>query len=180
MRISDNSASRLLKQNLERIRQEQFKRTRELSSGKRLHRPSQEPAASARVLRIREDLSRLNQYGRNLQRAQIIVNSSDEALNAARNRLNVALERATFALGAIVNQEQRDVIADEILEIRDDILSIANTIVDGRYIFSGTETKTEAVADSGGTFVYQGDSQAAQAPGHGRYYCDRFYRYQGC
>lgn len=160
MRVADNN--QVLLANLRRIRTELFQRNREVASGKRLHSPSQDPAASARVTRIRDELSRINQYGRNVQRAQVLLGSADGAFNSLKNLTEAAIERTAFAVSAIANQDTRDIIADEIEGFRDSILRIADTNVDGKNIFSGTDTGTSPYQLVAGTYVYQGNDQPLQ------------------
>jgi len=153
---------RLIMSNLQKINQDLFNRTREIASGKKLHQPGQDPASSARVVRIRGELSRINQYERNLQRSQVLLGSADEAFNSLRNILDTAIERTAFALGGIVNQNQLDTIAAEIDQIQQSVLRLANTSVDGRYIFSGSQIDTPPFQLVAGSYVYQGDSSPLQ------------------
>ncbi len=162
MRISDGMAFRLIMSNLGKINRDIFTRTREVASGKKLQQPGQDPASSARVVRIRSELSRINQYERNLQRSQVLLGAADEAFNSLRNTLDTAIERTAFALGGIVNQDQLDTIASEIDQIQQSVLRLADTSVDGRNIFSGSQTRTQPFQLAAGTYVYQGDSRPLQ------------------
>ncbi len=157
MRVTDSMS--MLTNHLQRLQETIFTRTREISSGKRLHEPSQDPAAASRVTRLRQLLSRTNQYNRNIQKAQVMLGSSDQALNTVRNYLDVAVERASMGINATSNQDNRNVIAAEIDEIRDSIFRIANSGVDGKKIFGGTETTTDPIQIVGGIYTYQGNSQ---------------------
>lgn len=162
MRISDNMSFQLILANLRKINQDLFERNREIASGKKLHLPGQDPSGSSRVVRIRAELARINQYGRNLQRSQVLLGAADEAFNSLRNTLDSAVERTAFALGGIVNQDQLDTIAAEIDQIQQSVLRLANTSVDGRNIFSGSRTKTQPFQLVAGTYVYQGDDRPLQ------------------
>ncbi len=163
MRISDALLFNDLTDNLDRINRDLARRNREVASGKRLHEPSQDPSASARVVRIRDEVAQINQYERNLQRSRVLLGSSDEALNSLRNILDSAVTRTSFAISAIVDQGQRDIIAGEIDQIREQVLRLANTVVDGQFIFSGTQTDAQPFqVNPGPAFVYQGDTQRLQ------------------
>ncbi len=155
-------AFRLILSNLGKINQDIFKRTREIASGKKLHRPGQDPASSARVVRIRSELSRINQYERNLQRSQVLLGSADQAFSSLRNILDTAIASTAFALGGIANQDSLDTIAAEIDQIQQSVLRLADTSIDGRNIFSGTQTQTQPFQLVAGTYVYQGNSQPLQ------------------
>ncbi|HSR50126.1 MAG TPA: flagellar hook-associated protein FlgL [Acidobacteriota bacterium] len=159
MRVSDRMSFSLLLDNLSKIQSQIFERTRQISSGKRLHKPSQDPAPSARLVRLRDELARINQYGRNIQNARVRLGAADEALNSLRNLLDVVHERGAFGLTETINQDQRDTVAAEIDQILQSVLSLGNTRVDGRQIFAGSHTDTEPFQLVAGTYVYQGDSQ---------------------
>lgn len=158
-RISDNMNRQVLTRNLTRINEDLFRRNREVSSGKKLHSADGDPAGAARITRIRDEISRVNQYGRNMQRAQVLLGSTDQTLNSLRNILGAASERATFGLTATVEQAQRDTIAADIDEMLDTVVRLSATRIDGKNIFSGTETQTDPLAVVAGAYVYQGDNQ---------------------
>ncbi|HSR67146.1 MAG TPA: flagellar hook-associated protein FlgL [Acidobacteriota bacterium] len=159
MRVADRTNFSLLLENLARINQQIFKRTREISSGKKLHEPSQDPAPSARLVRLRDELSRINQFQRNIQKSRVRLGSADEVLNSLRNLIDVVHERGAFGLTETINPQQRETVADEIEQILNSILSLADSEVDGRKIFSGSQTDTEPYQLVGGSYVYQGDGE---------------------
>lgn len=159
MRVADRLNFSLLLDNLNRINQQIFRRTREISSGKRLHEPSQDPAPSARLVRLRDELSRINQFQRNIQKSRVRLGAADEALNSLRNLLDVVHERGAFGLTETINQDQRDTVAAEIEQVLSSVLRLADTEVDGRKIFSGSQIETEPYQLVAGSYVYQGDSE---------------------
>lgn len=160
MRISENSMVRDFLKNLESARLRWFNWSRQVSTGKKIQKPSDNPADSARLVRIRDEFSRTNQYLRNVSRAQSKLGTASSALNALRNLTISISEKTGFALTGTTSQDSRDAIALELRGMLKNVEQIAATRVDGLYIFSGSRVDTAPVAQVGGNYVYQGDDQA--------------------
>ena len=87
MRVSDNSMIRNFLTNLEQVRERVARRSNEVSSGKKITRPSQDPVGTARLLRLRDSMAQINQHSRNAQRVEVKrdsfsgVSLDEEAVN---------------------------------------------------------------------------------------------------
>lgn len=159
MRISDNMAQRDFLRNIEVIKGRLYERSLQVSSGKKLNRPSQDPQGSGRVLRIRDQVLRISQYSRNINQARLELSSADSVLNSLRNLSTSVIESVQQGLSD-TNQAQRDIIATEIEGILQDMVHLSATSIDGKRIFSGSATSTDPILLSAGVYIYQGDSQA--------------------
>ncbi|GAB4236528.1 MAG: flagellar hook-associated protein 3 [Acidobacteriota bacterium] len=159
MRISENSMIQEFLRNLDEARKRWYELNRQVSSGKKLQKPSDAPADSARLVRIRDEFSRINQYLRNLSRAESKLALADSTLNSVRNLVIQASEKAGFALTGTTSPEGRQAIALELRGILENLESLAATSQDGLYIFSGSRVDTNPLDNSGGTYVYQGDTR---------------------
>jgi flagellar hook-associated protein 3 FlgL len=143
---------------LDRARQDFAESNLLLASGKKLNRPSDGPADNARLVRIRDDMSRINQYYRNIGEARVAILATDDALNGLRNLTTKISERGVYGLNITLDQAGRDAVAAELEGLREEILQISSTMIDGKFIFSGTAVTTEPIAAGGGTYTYQGSS----------------------
>lgn len=159
MRVSDSMTVRNFLRNLGEVRERVFEKNAEVSSGKKLTRPSDDPAGSARILRIREQMSRINQYHRNVNHSRVMLASTSDALNSLRNMVNVISQKASSGLNGTLSQSSRDAIAAELDVMLQEIVRTSSTTVDGKKIFSGSNVLTDPLAQSGGTYVYQGDTR---------------------
>jgi len=158
MRISDNMGNFL--RNLETIQGRLFEQSVRISSGKKLSRPSQDPQASERVLRIRDQVSRINQYFRNIQRASLELSNTEVVLTALREDSTTVIQKVQQGLNDIISQNDRDMIATEIEEILDNMFYLSTNSIDGKRLFSGGAVSTNPVVLSGGIYSYQGDGLA--------------------
>jgi flagellar hook-associated protein 3 FlgL len=137
-----------------------FERNQEVASGKKLNRPSDAPSDSSRLVRLRDDVSRINQYYRNINHADLVLGTTEDALNNLTNLVTKVQERAGYGVTGTINQTDRDAIAGEIRSIQEEIVRIASIKVNGKYVFSGSEVSTEPLALIAGSYDYQGDDRA--------------------
>lgn len=158
MRVTDSSMLNIYLENLEVSRARWFELNKQVSTGKRLQRPSDGPADSSRIIKIREEVSQINQYFRNINRSRAKLGIAGEALNTMRNTISLIAERGTFGLTGTVSPENRVAIANDIRGSLEALIQLAGTTVDGNHIFSGTEVNQFPVTESSGSYVYEGDS----------------------
>ncbi|HHW39811.1 MAG TPA: flagellar hook-associated protein FlgL [Syntrophomonadaceae bacterium] len=135
-----------------------------LSSGKEIRRPSDDPVRVAASLALRSSLGEIEQYARNVDDARTWMEVTDDALASAIEVLQTARERAVAGANGTLPQASRDAIAQEVKQLRDQLMQIANTNLGGRYIFGGTKTDKEPYVyeNTSGTDIngikYQGNS----------------------
>jgi flagellar hook-associated protein 3 FlgL len=144
--------------NVDDIRVRLFKRTLEVSSGKKLRNPSEDPVGSSRVMRIRDSMSRINQYYRNIHHASTQLASTSEALNALQNMIHSVSEKSAYGMNGLHSQESRDAIAADLEGIAKNMLRLSETSIDGKRIFSGSQVLLDPYRLDGGAYVYQGDN----------------------
>jgi len=137
MRITNNLLFNTSLANIEKQNARLLQTSEEASSGLRLHRPSDDPSGTQRVLNIRNSLSSLDQF----KSQQTVVNSllggTDTALQNTETLLlsakGLALRGANDTLGA----EQRAVLAKEVGGLFQQAIALGNSDVNGRYLFAG-------------------------------------------
>ncbi len=112
----------------------------QLSTGKKINRPSDDPVVAMRGVNYRSELSKVNQFERNMSELRNWMDSSDEALNEAGQAMHRVRELVTQASNDTYEENQRDNMASEIREIRNHIVELANTKVNNKHIFNGTNT----------------------------------------
>lgn len=147
---------------------------RQISSGRRILTPSDDPIAAARSLELRESVGRLDQFDRNANIATNRLSQEESALGSINNVLQRVRELALQANNATQSNESRNQIAVEIRELRDQLVQIANQKDgDGSYLFSGNLEDTKPVTQAGASFTYNGDQgQRFVQIGEGRQVAD--------
>ncbi len=147
---------------------------RQISSGRRILRPSDDPIAASRALEIRESIGRLEQFDRNANIAGSRLAQEESLLGSVNNLLQRVRELALQANNATQSDESRKAIAVEMREHLDQLLQIANQKDgSGSYLFAGNMESTTPVARVGSAFTYNGDqAQRYIQIGEGRQVAD--------
>ncbi len=124
----------------------------QLSSGKQVGRPSDNPMAAGDVMQLRTERAANAQYARNADNGLAWLATADGALQQSSERLRKAQELTVSAGSGALSQGNRDAIADELRGVRAELLELANTQYLGRPVFGGT-TDGPAAFDATGAYV---------------------------
>ena len=131
---------------------------RQISSGRRLLTPSDDPIAASRSLELRESLSRLQQFERNSTVVTNRLSQEESALAAVNNVLQRVRELALQGSNATQSTESRNLIAIEMREHLGNLEQLANQQDgSGGYLFAGNLESTKPVTRMGSAFTYNGD-----------------------
>ncbi|MGH1504194.1 MAG: flagellar hook-associated protein FlgL [Acidimicrobiales bacterium] len=126
-----------------------------IATGRRINRASDDPTATAEVLRHERRLGRLDQLERNAGNARVWLDAADKTLQAADANLARAKTLTVQAANDTLEADERSAIAAELRALADQLLSQANTRVSGRAIFAGSADTDDAFAADG---TYLGDA----------------------
>lgn len=174
MRVSSYGSFLNGLQAMQRLQEALDYRQRQISSGRRILNPSEDPIGSARSIELGEALSRLQQFDRNGTIASNRLQQEEVALQATNNVLQRVRELALQANNATQSDETRRLIAVEMREQLDNLLQIANQQDGGgAYLFAGNLENTQPVSRTGSSFSYNGDQGQRQIQiGEGRHIAD--------
>ncbi|HEU4964905.1 MAG TPA: flagellar hook-associated protein FlgL, partial [Bacilli bacterium] len=114
-----------------------------LASGQKLNRPSDDPVAVGYAMRYTEQISRNDQYQRNIDAAMSNLDFLDTSLNQVNEVLKRARELAVRATTESMSIESRQAVAKEIHQLHDQLVGIGNTQFNGQYIFNGQKTDVQ-------------------------------------
>lgn len=131
----------------------------QLSSGKRVQFPSDDPIAAAQIEQLNNRIDAANRLKENNDSAKGILSFEESILDNSVNVLQRLRELQLQASNGSLSDEDRKTIAAEARSLQDQLVSLANTQdSDGSYIFSGSRTNVPTISrNSGGQFVYGGD-----------------------
>jgi flagellar hook-associated protein 3 FlgL len=128
-----------------------------LSSGKRIRFPSDDPIGASHSLRLRSDLSQLQQHKKNIDDGLSFLKTTESALSNIGDILVRIRELAVYGANDILTPEDKQKIKSEVVELRNQILQEANTSYSGRYVFAGYQTDKPPYIMSGDVVNYTGD-----------------------
>lgn len=140
MRVTNKMIATNTLYNLNRNLSRMEKRNNQISTGKRINRPSDDPISTAKALRLRADVSEIEQYTRNTEDALSWLNITESAVDNLEEIIHKARELAVRGATESFSEDDREVIADEIRQLRAQILNVGNSTYLGRHIFSGFQT----------------------------------------
>jgi flagellar hook-associated protein 3 FlgL len=128
--------------NVQRSTSSLSKLQEQISTGKKVNRPSDEPADARRILNLRSEGFRLDQYASNVQLGIQSLNITSSTLQNTADVLSRIQELTIQGVSSTTDQTGRNAIATEINALVESILQNANSTLAGRYIFAGSATKT--------------------------------------
>jgi flagellar hook-associated protein 3 FlgL len=138
-----------------------------LSTGKSLNAPSDDPTQIAADLDVRTTIKVENQQSTNIQAATAQLTSTDSALASLTSILQSARQLATSAATSLISATARQNISAEVDQYLQQAVAIANTQYGGTYIFGGSvQSATAPVTTSGSpisSVSFTGNEQT-QAP----------------
>ena len=158
MRVSDASLTQRFVTEFNSRRSDMDTLLRQLATGKRVSKPSDDPAAAREALANRGLGARLQGLISSAERASSDLLSIDATLGKA---LDVMIDaRDTGFAAPQADDEANRLRAIEIRDLRDTLLNLGNTFQRGRYVFSGSATGTTPFDTAG---VYAGNSEEVRA-----------------
>ncbi|MDA9044072.1 flagellar hook-associated protein FlgL, partial [Pseudomonadales bacterium] len=130
----------------------------QLATGKKVLKPSDDPAVATQLLNLSSLKANNVQYDRNINTALNELELQESVLASSGNVLQRVRELVIQANNATQSSQTRAAIADEISSLADELLQLSNSkSPSGEYIFAGYNSRTPAFAKSGTSYVYQGD-----------------------
>lgn len=116
---------------------------KQLSSGKEINRPSDNPNKVARSMQLNSSINTNNQYNENIKDTINWLDTTDSALNQVTNIMQRIRELMVSAGNASYGTDERGAILDEVNERVAEMSQVLNTNFDGKYIFGGTKTSSK-------------------------------------
>jgi flagellar hook-associated protein 3 FlgL len=121
----------------------------QLTTGKRVNRASDDPAAAARAERALASIGRSETSQRAVDASKVLMTQAESTLGAAGDLLQRTRELMVSAGNASYGDVERKGIADELQQIRDQLLSLANTGDGaGTFLFGGQGSTQKPFIDT--------------------------------
>ncbi|ABK52604.1 flagellar hook-associated protein 3 [Acidothermus cellulolyticus 11B] len=160
LRVTQNAVTSLMLAGLQSSSSRLSTLEQQLSSGRRISKPSDDPVGTGQAMLFNEQIARTKQYQRNANDGLAWLGIADNALQTGVNilqRLQVLTTQA--ANTGTADATARASILEEVKSLKEQMLAVANTTYQNRPIFGGTTSSPVAYAVNGsGTVVYQGDT----------------------
>jgi flagellar hook-associated protein 3 FlgL len=140
LRITPGMMHMQLTRNLNRTLTEMSKLQEQMTTGRKINRASDDPVGITYALRYRSELSANEQYQKNVDMALSWLDFNDTVLQQAQDVLKRLKELAVQGSNGTNPDVALSNIADEVRQLKDQIVDIANSKLNGKYVFNGEKT----------------------------------------
>ena len=140
MRVTQQSLINNFLRNLSETNRDLLRVNREISSGRRVERPEDDPIAASAITRISSQLSDTSQFNENIQHSLSELNTVDATLSEVSSLIIRSRELAVQAANDTLSDTERDAVAVEVNQILESMVQIGNSTIGSRALFGGHET----------------------------------------
>lgn len=130
----------------------------QLSTGRRIERPSQDPAAAIRALSAQRHMEFKAQVDENLQAADVILSASESTLAQAQSIINEMRGVAVLATGTTFSAEEADSYARQVQAAVNKLVELGNSKFRDQYIFSGSDVLQSPYDQVGDAVRFKGNA----------------------
>lgn len=143
MKVTENSTYRLMQTNLDRVSNRLLDLRYQGATGLKFNKASDDPSAIRPVLTTRTQMNRTDRYIETMGVSLDKMQATDGHMASVENILQRAKELSLSAINSSMSKEDLATIANEISEIKNQLLDSANATIDGKYIFAGYQENTK-------------------------------------
>jgi len=133
------------------------KLTTQISSGKKIDNSYEDSSVYVDTLRLNSEISALQGVQNRTEKSKVITDASDSAMNDMDLTLIDFKSKLILAANGTMNQENLESVATELQLQKEHLMNLANSSINGQYIFSGSATNVKPI-DSNGD--YHGNNQS--------------------
>jgi flagellar hook-associated protein 3 FlgL len=127
----------------------------EASSGESVNNLSDNPLAAGQLVISNAQIADVDQFSYSVSSVQGSLNTADSALNSVVTSLTQAVSVGTEAAGGTLSTSELQALGQQVDQIQQQVIGLANTTYQGNYVFSGTAVNTQPYSATG---VYSGNA----------------------
>jgi flagellar hook-associated protein 3 FlgL len=114
----------------------------QVSSGSRVNRASDDPSGSYQILGLKSQQDLLGNYIENISSASDILQTSDTVIQSIKQSLSQVRSVLSQVVSGTYNEDARQRTAEQVNQILEQIVMLANTQQSGQYLFGGNNSST--------------------------------------
>lgn len=146
MRVTQSMLQNNMLDNLFKSQAKMDKYLTQINTGKKISKPSDNPVIAMKGIGYRTEVREVEQYTRNTSEVWGWFDQSDDVLGKATSAMQRMEELAIQAANGSNSESELDSIAEEVKQLKEQMVEFANTKVNGKYIFNGTDTDKKPVS----------------------------------
>lgn len=152
MRVSERQRYAIANDRMEKAKSQNTGAMEILSSQKRINKLEDDPIGMTKIIRGRNSLKNMKSHIENIGFSKGFVEVSEAAIDGISDKLQRAHEIAIAVASDTYGPDSRQAVAREVKEIIDEVVNLANSNFNNRYVFSGFRNDSPAVSQEG-TFL---------------------------
>lgn len=149
MRVTNSMMISNMMINMNRSLQSMSKYQNQMATGKKIQRASDDPIIAARALKLRTNVSEIEQFQRNVDDGLNWMEVTEGAMQNIGDTLQRVRELTVQASNDTATADDRKKIEAEVKQLKDLIVGEMNTSYAGRYVFSGFQTDKQLLNTDG-------------------------------
>lgn len=158
MRLSTNQTYRLVLDGIQMNLNDMVRYSEQASSGRRLIRPSDDPAATALALGLERRVASINRSVEAANSGRDVVDGAAGVLQEVSGLVSQVRSLVIQGMNGTLDPQSRKALADEVSLLREQLVTLGNTRQGNRYLFAGSKSDERPfTADASGSIGYGGD-----------------------
>lgn len=127
----------------------------QMSTQKKISRPSDDPVVAIRALRLRSNVSEVTQYySKNIPDAESWLSVTEGALDNVANIITDMYKQCVKGSSGEITSEDRKTVLESLKSLREEVYATGDADYAGRYVFTGYRTDTSLMFPSGEQKTY--------------------------
>lgn len=146
-----NPAAQLFVVNVSQVTNEINQLTNQVTSGLKISQPSDDPGDLVSLMNVRSDLAANKQTANNLAPVLSNTQAAEQALQSAVDLVNQATNAGTQGANSLSSAAQNQLLAQQVANVLQQLVGLANTQAGGQYIFSGDQSQVPSYTLNAGS-----------------------------
>ena len=146
--------------NNSKLNRELFDVNKQIASGLKIQYAKDGVRTFTETMRLDNEITVLEQIKTSTESGFKVANQTDQVLNEFTDSMNRMRTLLVQAANGTNDETSLDAIADELRGIEKNLKGLANTSINGQFLFSGSKVDTRPISDDG---IYHGDNKAMNA-----------------
>jgi len=144
----------------QRNMQELYKTNTQISSGLKIQNSFEDSGTYVDAMRLNYEVATLEQVKESSSKAQTYANNTDQVFNQFTDALTQFKTKLIQSANETNSETSLNALANELQVLRDHMVSLGNTSINGKYLFSGSAVKIKPVSSDG---TYNGNAGNLEA-----------------
>ena len=158
MRVTHKSITYKAIVNMQRSLRQVEGKTDEISTGRKISLPSDDPSQATRALGYQRKITQSQQYSRNMDTVVDRLNQTESPLGEI-NASVLQIKEISLALkDPSITQEESNNAFEQLSQLKEQLVKLGNTKIGDQYVFGGSITTTRPFENTDSGIFYRGNT----------------------